>query len=140
MPANDVSIASLSPISCRADMSRRTGLEAEAINHLTDSVQPPAMRAILVQRLTRELVPSVAISRLLAESISRFTQDLDQSKEIFLAILGHDLRTPLGAVMMSAEFMLEGSPQLVRLAFQLECVALELLGEVGNPLCILGDR
>ena len=48
-------------------MSRRTGLEAEAINHLTDSVQPPAMRAILVQRLTRELVPSVAISRLLAE-------------------------------------------------------------------------
>jgi len=26
---------------------------------------------------------------------------------MFLAILGHDLRTPLGAVMMSAEFMLE---------------------------------
>lgn len=67
VPANDVSIASLSPISYRADMSRRTGLEAEAINHLTDGVQPPAMRAILVQRLTGELVPSVAISRLLAE-------------------------------------------------------------------------
>jgi hypothetical protein len=48
-------------------MSRRTGLEAEAINHLTDSVQPRAMWAIFVQRLTRELVPSVAISRLLAE-------------------------------------------------------------------------
>ena len=48
-----------------------------------------------------------AIDQSLAESISRFTQDLDHSKEMFLAILGHDLRTPLGAVMMSAEFMLE---------------------------------
>ena len=48
-----------------------------------------------------------AIDQSLAESISRYTQDLDHSKEMFLAILGHDLRTPLGAVMMSAEFMLE---------------------------------
>ena len=35
---------------------------------------------------------------------------------------------------------LESPPQFVRLTFQLECVALELLGEVGNPLCILGHR
>ena len=48
-----------------------------------------------------------AIDQSLAESITRYTQDLDHSKEMFLAILGHDLRTPLGAVMMSAEFMLE---------------------------------
>jgi signal transduction histidine kinase len=48
-----------------------------------------------------------AIDQSLAESIARYTQDLDQSKEMFLAILGHDLRNPLGAVMMSAEFMLE---------------------------------
>jgi signal transduction histidine kinase len=48
-----------------------------------------------------------AIDQAVAESVVRYTQDLDQSKEIFLAILGHDLRSPLGAVMMSAEFMLE---------------------------------
>lgn len=48
-----------------------------------------------------------AIDQSLAESVSRFTQDLEHSKEIFLAILGHDLRSPLGAVIMSAEFMLE---------------------------------
>lgn len=48
-----------------------------------------------------------AIDQSLAESITRYTQDLDHSKEMFLAILGHDLRTPLGAVMMSSEFMLE---------------------------------
>ncbi|MEX2178153.1 MAG: sensor histidine kinase [Gemmatimonadaceae bacterium] len=48
-----------------------------------------------------------AIDQALAESITRYTQDLDNSKEMFLAILGHDLRTPLGAIMMSSEFMLE---------------------------------
>ena len=48
-----------------------------------------------------------AIDQALAESVSRYTQDLDHSKEMFLAILGHDLRSPLGAVTMSADFMLE---------------------------------
>jgi signal transduction histidine kinase len=48
-----------------------------------------------------------AIDQSTAESINRFTQDLDRSKELFLAILGHDLRTPLGAVLMSSEFMLQ---------------------------------
>ena len=48
-----------------------------------------------------------AIDQALAESVVRYTQELDQSKEIFLAILGHDLRSPLSAVMMSADFMLE---------------------------------
>jgi signal transduction histidine kinase len=48
-----------------------------------------------------------AIDQSLAESVTRYTQELDQSKEMFLAILGHDLRTPLGAVLTSARFMLE---------------------------------
>lgn len=57
-----------------------------------------------------------AVDQALAESVTRFTEDLDRSKETFLAILGHDLRSPLGAVTMSAEFMLEtgelGEPHL----------------------------
>jgi hypothetical protein len=47
-------------------MSSRTGMEAEAITRLTEGLQPPAIRAILVQCLTGEVAPSVAISRLLA--------------------------------------------------------------------------
>jgi len=48
-------------------MSTRTGLEAEAINRLTDGVQPATMRATLVQCLAGELAPSAAISQMLAE-------------------------------------------------------------------------
>ena len=48
-----------------------------------------------------------AIDQALAESVTRYTQDLDTSKEMFLAILGHDLRNPLGAILMSSKFMLE---------------------------------
>jgi hypothetical protein len=47
-------------------MTSRTGLEAEAISRLTDGLQPPAMRAILVQCLAGEVAPSTAISRMLA--------------------------------------------------------------------------
>jgi signal transduction histidine kinase len=48
-----------------------------------------------------------AIDQALAESVLRFNQDVEQAKETFLAILGHDLRTPLGAIQTSAAFMLE---------------------------------
>jgi signal transduction histidine kinase len=62
------------------------------------------LRAVDLQDLTRF---NEAIDQSLAESITRFTQNLDESKEMFLAILGHDLRTPIGAVMTSAKFMIE---------------------------------
>ena len=48
-----------------------------------------------------------AIDQALAESITRYAQNIDRSREMFIAILGHDLRTPLGAVMMASQFMLE---------------------------------
>jgi signal transduction histidine kinase len=47
-----------------------------------------------------------AIDQALAESLSRYARDLEHSKEMFLAILGHDVRTPLGAIMMSAAGLL----------------------------------
>jgi hypothetical protein len=41
-------------------------MEAEAITRLTEGLQPPAVRAILVQCLIGELAPSTAVSRMLA--------------------------------------------------------------------------
>ena len=49
-------------------MTSRTGLEAEAISRLTDGLQPPAVRAILMQCLAGELAPSTAVSRMLRAS------------------------------------------------------------------------
>src|SRR4051794_34500069 len=46
-----------------------------------------------------------AIDQALAESISRFTKDLTRSRDLFLAVLGHDLRNPLGAIMSSAALL-----------------------------------
>jgi signal transduction histidine kinase len=57
-----------------------------------------------------------AIDQAIAESIVRHTYEIGQSKERFLAILGHDLRTPLGAIITSTSFMLDtgelGEPHL----------------------------
>jgi signal transduction histidine kinase len=48
-----------------------------------------------------------AVDQALAESVLRFNEDVEQAKETFLAILGHDLRTPLGAISTSATFLLD---------------------------------
>ncbi|HUQ20684.1 MAG TPA: sensor histidine kinase [Gemmatimonadaceae bacterium] len=48
-----------------------------------------------------------AIDQAIAESIATYTRDVRESKDRFLAILGHDLRTPIGAMVMSTKFMLD---------------------------------
>ena len=48
-----------------------------------------------------------AIDQALAESVSQFNENVENAKEMFLAMLGHDLRTPLGAIRTSARFMLD---------------------------------
>jgi signal transduction histidine kinase len=48
-----------------------------------------------------------AIDQSLAESISRYTQDIDRSREMFVAILGHELRSPLSVVLTGSQFMVE---------------------------------
>lgn len=52
-----------------------------------------------------------AIDQAIAESITRYTEDVGLSKERFLAILGHDLRNPVGAIITSTSFMLDNARQ-----------------------------
>ena len=49
-------------------MTKRAGLETEAVGRLTDGIEPSSIRAILVQCLGGDLSPSVAIVRMLALS------------------------------------------------------------------------
>lgn len=47
-----------------------------------------------------------AVDEALAESTAAYAEQVNYSRDIFLAILGHDLRAPLQAVSMSAELLL----------------------------------
>ncbi|WP_322615641.1 HAMP domain-containing sensor histidine kinase [Pseudomonas sp. BIC9C] len=47
-----------------------------------------------------------AIDEALAESTAAYAEQVNRSRDIFLAILGHDLRAPLQAVSMSIEMLL----------------------------------
>ncbi|MFJ7315540.1 ATP-binding protein [Pseudomonas sp. NPDC098747] len=46
-----------------------------------------------------------AIDQALAESIASYSRAVEASRNIFLGILGHDLRTPLGAILLGADVL-----------------------------------
>ncbi|EGF91037.1 histidine kinase-, DNA gyrase B-, and HSP90-like ATPase family protein [Asticcacaulis biprosthecium C19] len=48
-----------------------------------------------------------AIDQALTESIRDYSQKMDLSRNLFLGILSHDLRNPLGAISMSAQLTLK---------------------------------
>lgn len=47
-----------------------------------------------------------AIDQVLVESVNFFTKEVNHSKDLFVGILGHDLRSPVQSVLLSAELML----------------------------------
>ena len=76
-----------------------------------------ALRASVI-RLWRESAPypdqhdlqdvirfNESIDQSLTEAIRSYTQQVDQSRQMFLAILGHDLRNPLNAIILSAQVL-----------------------------------
>jgi len=56
-----------------------------------------------------------AIDQALSESIAWYARQRDRSREVLTGVIAHDLRTPLGAIMMSAQFLVRsealGGPQ-----------------------------
>jgi signal transduction histidine kinase len=52
-----------------------------------------------------------AIDQAVAESVARHSALIRHAQDVFLGILGHDLRNPLGAVTMSAQYLMQ-SPSL----------------------------
>jgi signal transduction histidine kinase len=81
-----------------------------------------ALRASVI-RLWRESRPSAdlrdledltrfneSIDQSLTEAVKSYTQRVDRSRQMFLAILGHDLRNPLHSIMMSGDAMAAAHP------------------------------
>jgi signal transduction histidine kinase len=48
-----------------------------------------------------------AIDQAQTESMARYAEMLREAQNLFLAILGHDVRTPLGAISMGAQVLLQ---------------------------------
>jgi signal transduction histidine kinase len=46
-----------------------------------------------------------SIDQSMTEAVSSYTKRVDQSRDLFLAILGHDLRNPLNSIAMSAQLL-----------------------------------
>jgi signal transduction histidine kinase len=46
-----------------------------------------------------------SIDQSLSKAVSSYTKRVDQSRDLFLAILGHDLRNPLNSIAMSASLL-----------------------------------
>ena len=63
-----------------------------------------------------------SIDQSLAKAVSSYTKRVDQSRDLFLAILGHDLRNPLNSIAMSASLL----PHLVQSATEAVDVASQI--------------
>jgi signal transduction histidine kinase len=62
-----------------------------------------------------------AIDQSLTESIARFSAMLRDSQNVFLAILGHDVRNPLGAIIMGTQLIMHDTtlpPRHLKVAAQ----------------------
>lgn len=76
-----------------------------------------ALRATVVRLWTRDVCShdretqlsrfNEAIDQALHESVLRYSEEVDRSRELFLGVVGHDLRTPLGAILHSAQYLLQ---------------------------------
>lgn len=51
-----------------------------------------------------------SIDQAITEGISYYTKTIDHSRDLFLAVLSHDLRNPIGAMKMSAQLTLHIGP------------------------------
>ncbi|WP_019139755.1 sensor histidine kinase [Noviherbaspirillum massiliense] len=47
-----------------------------------------------------------AVDQALAESVARYSKMISQAQDIFLGVLGHDIRTPLNAISIGAEVLM----------------------------------
>jgi signal transduction histidine kinase len=76
-----------------------------------------ALRATVTRLWTPEVCPegrekqlarfNEAVDQALHESVLRYSDEVNRARELFLGVIGHDLRTPLGAILLSAQYLLQ---------------------------------
>jgi hypothetical protein len=81
-------------------ISEYRALRASVLQLWRDSA--PAANERDVDDLTRF---NESIDQSVAKSVSSYTRTVDQARDLYLAILSHDLRNPLNSIAMSAELL-----------------------------------
>lgn len=84
-----------------------------------------------------------ALDQALAESITRYTESMILSQDIFLGVLGHDLRDPLNSIGAGAQFLMygaESNPRSVRLGSQMYASVLRMNKMLDNLLNFTQSR
>jgi signal transduction histidine kinase len=76
-----------------------------------------------------------SIDQSLAKAVSSYTKRVDQSRDLFLAILSHDLRNPLNSIAMSASLL----PRLVPPATEAVDVATQISTNAGVMARMISD-
>ncbi|WP_433771468.1 ATP-binding protein [Pseudomonas putida] len=76
-----------------------------------------------------------AIDQALAESIASYSRAVEASRNVFLGILGHDLRTPLGAILLGADVLRQSGD----LGTRARKIALGIYTSVRRASQIVGD-
>jgi signal transduction histidine kinase len=117
--AKSKGLAIRAPSAAQTDAESHSSLRLDSGFNLDEMVSEyRALRATVTRLWTRELSTvddalydltrfNEGIDQALTQSIARYTALREKSRELFLGILGHDLRTPLGVVMSSAEYLLQ---------------------------------
>jgi signal transduction histidine kinase len=76
-----------------------------------------------------------ALDQSLTESVACFTTDVETAKETLLAILGHDLRAPLGAISTSATFIRDSGA----LGETHRALSAGIVGSARRSMAMVGD-
>ena len=76
-----------------------------------------------------------AIDQALAESIASYSRAVEASRNVFLGILGHDLRTPLAAILLGADVLRRST----NLGARKSKIALGIYTSVKRASQIVGD-
>lgn len=117
-------------------------LRASVLRLWSQRSQPPELRDI--EQITRF---NEAIDQAIAESVSRYTLQTKKASDLFIGVLGHDIRNPLGTIMMATEFLVrsgkleEASAKPIRKSVERIRVLTEQVldvtrGQTGKPMPI----
>ena len=84
-----------------------------------------------------------AIDQAVAESVSRFTREIDGARDMVIAILSHDLRTPLQTVLITTQQFLETpsiDPQRLESLMRAQRSAVRMKGMIDDLLDFTRSR